>query len=140
MRMKWPTLISISTATTGIGMALFPFDHLLRHGSFTGAAADCVAFALAIVAIVAFIVLSFFIYLARSWARHALIVALICSIVAVLISVVSQKMQGAGGDALYWVAICMIVLTPPFFTLGVLFQPDVSRSFTALPNEPAPNT
>ena len=124
----WPRLISLWAAATGLAIGAFPADLLLHHRGFSQPYPQKIAALLAVAAVVGFILLSFFLYLARPWARRALVVMLLCFVLAILIFIISTDWRYVSHDYTR-IAVYIIVLVPPLFVLGVLFQPDVVRAF-----------
>lgn len=125
---NWPTLISLWSAATGLAIAVFPVEQIVRYGSLWHSFREGVTAYLVFAAVIAFVVLSLFLYLARLWARRALVAALVCFIAAILTFIVAHDWRFVSRD-LTRIAIYFIVLVPPLFVLGVLFHPDVVRAF-----------
>jgi hypothetical protein len=125
---SWPTLISLWSAMTGLAIGVFPAEQLLQHRGFSQSNPERLIALVVVAAVIAFIVLTVFLYLGRLWARRALATALFCFILAILVFIAFRDWRSASHDTTR-IAVYVIVLAPPLFVLGVLFQPDVVRAF-----------
>jgi MFS family permease len=120
-------LVTLWSIMTGLAVGIFPAEQLLHHRGFSQSNPERLIALVVVATVIAFIVLSVFLYLGRLWARRALATALFCFILAML-AFIAFRDWPASHD-ITRITVYIIVLAPPLFVLGVLFQPDVVRAF-----------
>jgi hypothetical protein len=141
--MKWSTLIGLLVAALGIGTLCLCGPHSFGPGlRYIRNPMDSwprVSFLMLDVFAALLMLLSYFLYRARNWARLVLMSGCICFTILAVVGGVALGVDDANlADDVYITGILILTIAGPIFLTFILRQPEVVSEFhRPVPNKPA---